>query len=119
MKGGVIVAKKKVTNGSETIQRTMPALSEEGQEKRMIAAATNLAYEQILNGTASSQVITHYLKLGTEKYRCEMEKLKAENEMLKAKTEAIQSVQRIEELYKDAMDAMSLYSGEAVEKKNE
>ena len=104
MKGGVIVAKKKVTTSSE---------------KRMIAAATNLAYEQIMNGTASSQVITHYLKLGTEKYRCEMEKLKAENEMLKAKTEAIQSVQRIEELYKDAMDAMSLYSGEVVEKKNE
>ena len=48
-----------------------------------------------------------------------MEKLKAENEMLKAKTEAMQSVQRIEELYKDAMNAMSLYSGEAVEKKNE
>ena len=119
MKGGVIVAKKKVTTSSETIQRTNPAHTEECQEKRMIAAATNLAYEQIMNGTASSQVITHYLKLGTEKYRCEMEKLKAENEMLKAKTEAIQSVQRIEELYKDAMDAMSLYSGEVVEKKNE
>lgn len=104
------MAKKKTTDFN-SVQRTMPALSEEAQEKRMIAAATNLAYEQIMNGTASSQVITHYLKLGTEKNRLEIEKLKSENEMLKAKTEAIQSVQRIEELYKEAMDAMSLYSG--------
>lgn len=105
------MAKKSTLNASEKLQRTMPALSEEGQEKRMIAAATNLAYEQIMNGTASSQVITHYLKLGTEKTRLEMEKLKAENDMLKAKTEALQSVQRTEELYKEAMSAMRKYAG--------
>lgn len=111
MKGGVIMAKKKNISDDNKLQRTMPALSEEGQEKRLIAAATNLAYEQIMNGTASSQVITHYLKLGTEKNRLEMEKLRAENEMLKAKTEAIQSVQRIEELYKEATIAMKRYAG--------
>lgn len=113
------MAKKKTISSSDSIKETMPALSEEGQEKRMIAAATNLAYKQIINGTASSQVITHYLKLGTEKNRLEMEKLKAENDMLRAKTEAIQSVQRIEELYKDAMDAMSIYSGKEEVTKHE
>lgn len=105
------MAKKKTISDDNAMKRTMPALSEEAQEKRMIAAATNLAYEQIMNGTASSQVITHYLKLGTEKNRLEMEKLKAENEMLKAKTDAIQSVQRIEELYKEATIAMKKYAG--------
>ncbi len=112
------MAKKSTISDSKASQRTMPALSEEAQEKRMIAAATNLAYEQIMNGTASSQVITHYLKLGTEKNRLEMEKLKAENDMLKAKTEAIQSVKRIEELYSDAMKAMSVYSGNSTDGDN-
>ena len=62
-------------------------------------------------GTASSQVITHYLKLGTERERLEREKLAKENELLIAKTEATKSAQRIEELYSNALEAMRRYSG--------
>ena len=119
MKGGVIVAKKKVTNGSETIQRTMPALSEEGQEKRMIAAATNLAYEQIMNGTASSQVITHFLKLASSTERLEKKIKEEQAKMLEAKTEQLKSQKNSEEAYMKAVRAMQEYSGHGVEESNE
>ena len=64
-----------------------------------------------MEGTASSQVITHYLKLGTTKERLEKEKLEEENKLLRARTDALQSAKRVEELYADAIDAMKLYSG--------
>ena len=77
----------------------------------MIAAAIDLAEQQILNGTASSQVITHFLKLGSTKERLEKEYLSLQKDLIKAKTEAIQSAQRVEELYTNALDAMRNYSG--------
>jgi cell division protein FtsB len=77
----------------------------------MIALAVNAAEEQLMNGTASSQVITHYLKLGSTKTRLENEKLQAENDLLKAKIEALNSQKRTEELYAEALKAMRDYSG--------
>jgi len=62
-------------------------------------------------GTASSQVITHYLKLGSTKERLEKEKLEEENKLLRARTEALQSSKKIEELYENAISAMRRYSG--------
>ena len=79
----------------------------------MINAAMNLAEEQILNGTASSQVITYFLKLGSSKERLEKAKLEEENKLLRAKTEALQSAARIEELYKEAVAAFTDYKGDA------
>ena len=70
-----------------------------------------LAEKQLLEGTASSQVITHYLKLGTTKQKIEMEILEKQKELIEAKTESLQSAKRIEELYKNALDAMKNYSG--------
>lgn len=91
--------------------RTRPALTPEARENQLISAAVNLAEKQLLEGTASSQVITHYLKLGSSKERLEKEKLERENELLRAKTEALQSAQRVEELYANALDAMRHYNG--------
>ena len=71
----------------------------------------DLAAEQLRNGTASSQVITHYLKLGSTKERLEKEILEKQKELISAKTEALQSSQRIEELYSNALNAMKSYSG--------
>lgn len=90
-----------------------PAIDPEARENQLIDLATKLAEEQILNGTAKSQVITHYLKLGAQKKirRLEEEKMELENELIKAKTENIQSQQRIEDLYKDAIAAMRTYTG--------
>lgn len=99
------------TKASGDIARTRPALTPEARENQLISAAVNLAEKQLLEGTASSQVITHYLKLGSSKERLEKEKLARENELLRAKTEALQSAQRVEELYANALDAMRRYNG--------
>lgn len=100
----------KTTNASTT-PKGRPALTPEGRENQLVALAINLAEEQLRNGTASSQVITHYLKLGSTKERLEREKLERENELLRAKAEALQSQKRIEELYADALIAMKDYGG--------
>lgn len=81
----------------------------------MIALAVDLAEKQLIEGTASSQVITHYLKLGSTKERLEKEILEQQRELMMAKTEAIQSAKRVEELYANAMEAMRRYSGNASE----
>lgn len=88
-----------------------PALTPEARENQLIAAAVDLAEKQLREGTASSQVITHYLKLGSTKERLEKEKLERENELLRARTEALQSSQRVEELYSNALEAMRRYNG--------
>lgn len=93
-------------------ERRPPALTPEARENEMITYAIDLAEKQLREGTASSAVITHYLKLGSSKEKLEREKLQKENELLRAKTEALQSQRRIEELYADALKAMKLYSGE-------
>ena len=88
-----------------------PAIMPEARENQLISMAYDAAERQFQEGTASSQVITHFLKLGTVKAELEKEKLERENELLRAKTENLQSSQRIEELYSEAIKAMQRYSG--------
>ena len=88
-----------------------PALTPEARENQLIALAVNEAERQLREGTASSQVITHYLKLGSTKTQLENEKLKNENDLLRAKIEALDSAKHSEELYAKALAAMRDYSG--------
>lgn len=97
---------------SGTSRRRRPALTPEARENQLIADAMDLAEQQIRNGTASSQIITHFLKLATTKMELEKEKLRNENDLLVVKKEAIQSAQNTEELYKNAIEAMRRYSGQ-------
>lgn len=103
--------KVKAPSSSSSSRNRRPALTPEAREQQMISYAVDLAEQQLIDGTASSQVITHYLKLATVKERLERERLEHENELLKAKTEALQSAKRVEELYADAITAMRKYSG--------
>lgn len=96
---------------SDAIVRPTPAATPEDRENQMISLAINVAEQQMLNGTASSQVITHYLKLGSSKERLEMEKLRKENELLVAKVNALESSARVEEIYINALNAMKGYQG--------
>ena len=89
-----------------------PAGTEEARENQMIALAVNLAEQQLRDGTASSQVITHFLKLGSTKERMEKEMMQEQIKLLTAKTEALKSAKHIEELYADAMAAFRGYSGQ-------
>lgn len=96
----------------EKSRRHRPAITPEGRENEVISQAIDLAEQQIKNGTASSQVITHFLKLGSTREQLEQERLKHENELTKVKIEAIESQKRVEELYKEALDAMRSYAGQ-------
>lgn len=91
--------------------RQLPALDPEARENQLISLAVNLAEEKLRDGTASNQLIVHYLKLGSTKERLEKEKLEKENELLKVKAEAIESAKKSEELYAEAIKAITRYSG--------
>lgn len=103
----------KVVAGEAPNQNTKrrPAITPEAREKQIIADAMDLAEKQIREGTASSQVITHFLKLGSMRERLERERLIEENKLLKAKTQAIESERDNKQLYLDAIKAMRKYSG--------
>ena len=88
-----------------------PALTPEARENQMISLAVDLAEKQLIEGTASSQVITHFLKLATVREKLERERLAKENRLLDAKTESLQRDERIEEMYKNAINAMRRYGG--------
>lgn len=92
-------------------RKVRPALTPEAREQQMIGYAIDLAEQQLRDGTASSQVITHFLKLGTMKAELEKEKLQEENKLLRAKTEAIENGKNYNELVQKAIDAMKNYQG--------
>lgn len=92
-------------------RKRRPATTPEARENQMISLAVDLAEKQLIEGTATSQVITHYLKLGSTKERLEKDILKQQRSLLEAKTEALKSAKRVEELYADALEAMKHYSG--------
>lgn len=89
-----------------------PASTLEGQENQLISLASSLAEKQLTDGTASSQVITHFLKLGSTRERLEQARLENENLLLSAKVDQIASAKRVEELYTEAMKAFRTYSGQ-------
>lgn len=93
-------------------KKPRPALTPEARENQLISLAVDLAEKQLMDGTASSQVITHFLKLASSKEKLEKEKLQNENTLLKTKVEALQSQTRMEEMYENAIKAMSIYKGE-------
>ena len=105
-------AKAVTSSDSEKSRKLRPALSPEARENQLISLAVDLAEKQLLEGTASSQIITHYLKLGSTKEKIEKEILMKQKELIEAKTQSLQSVKRIEELYRNALDAMRSYSGQ-------
>lgn len=97
---------------SEITSRKMrPALTPEARENQLISLANDLAERQLREGTASSQVISYYLKMGSQKERLERERLEEENKLLRAKTEALKSQKNMEERYIEAINAMKRYSG--------
>lgn len=102
-------AKSKISQAST--KRGRPALTPEARENQMISLAVDLAEQQLRDGTASSQVITHFLKLGTTKAELEKEKLKRENKVLEAKAKAIESSEEVKVLYENALKAMRNYAG--------
>lgn len=90
--------------------RPRPATTPEDRESQLIELAVDLAEQQIVDGTASAQVITHYLKLGSTREKLEQRRIALENELVQAKTEQIASQKKSEELFVEAIKAMKSYS---------
>lgn len=101
----------KTTASENPPRRRPPAKTPEDRENQMIALAVDLAEKQLREGTASSQVITHFLKLGSTKEKLEKEMMEEQKKLLEAKTESLQSAKRVEELYAEALAAMKRYGG--------
>lgn len=92
-------------------ERRRPATTPDARENQLIAMAVDLAEKQIRDGTASAQVITHYLKLGSSKERIEKEILEKQRDLITAKTEALNAQRDLKPLYMEAIEAMKRYSG--------
>lgn len=103
---------KRITNTKKVAPRRQPATTPEARENQLISAAVDLADIQLKDGTASAQVITHFLKLGSSREKLEQERLAMEVSLLEAKREAMASAARVEELYSAAIGAMRAYAGQ-------
>lgn len=103
--------KKVVENQPSTKRKRRRALDPEARENQLIALAYDVAEQQLLDGTISSQVLSQLLKSGSMKGRAELRKLESENELLRVKAESIQSAARSDEIYQNALKAMKNYSG--------
>lgn len=107
--------RKIIVNTSDSNQKMRPALTPEARENQMIALAMDLVEQRLLNGTASSQETTHFLKLASSKEKLEREKLQAEKQLLESKIKNLESQTATEVLYANAIKAMSIYTGNAQE----
>lgn len=107
------MAKVKVSGSSDAPKRGRPALSPEARENQLISLAEDLAEQQLRDGTASSQVITHYLKLGTTRERIEKELLEKQLVLTEAKTNALKEQKDMKVLYEKAIKAIQRYNGHA------
>lgn len=109
--------KQKASKDSSSMMR--PALTPEARENQLISLAVDLAEKQLREGTASSQVITHYLKLGSTKERIEKEILEKQKDLIDAKTQNLKSMERQEQMYAEALKAFRGYSGHGDEEDEE
>lgn len=103
------MASRQVNRGEVSSSRRRPATTPEGRENQLVAAAIDLAEKQIQEGTASAQVITHYLKVTSTRERVELERIRGENRLIQAKIDNMASTKRLEELFEEAAAAMTSY----------
>lgn len=93
------------------VKGSPPAFTREGRENQLIDLAIDQAEKQLREGTASSQVLVHYLKLATTREKMEKEKMEAEINLLRAKESAARAEVERGELYRKAVEAMRQYQG--------
>lgn len=87
----------------------MPAMNDDDREKQLTGLAMNLAEKQLREGTASAQVIVHFLKLGSSKEKTDKELKKEQTELCKAKKKAYDAAETSGQAYEDALKAFSTY----------
>lgn len=106
------MAKVKAVSSSGTSPKMRPALTPEARENQMISLAMDLVQQRLIDGTASSQETTHFLKLASSKAILEKERLEEENKLLRAKTKVMENVEDAKVIYSDVLNAIRKYSGQ-------
>lgn len=110
------MARVKSPSSSNSNKKPMrPALNPEARENQLISLAIDLVEQRLLDGTASAQETTHFLKLASRKAKLEVERAELENKLIEAKTQMINDQADMKKLYKDAIAAMRQYSGNVSE----
>lgn len=92
--------------------RRRPATTPEGRENQLIDLAIDLVEKRLIEGTASSQETTHFLKLATTKARLEKDILEEQRKLIVAKTKALEDAKDMKILYAEALNAMRNYNGQ-------
>lgn len=103
-------AKAPCSTGST--RRIRPAMTPEAREAQLVSLAYDLVEKRLLEGTASSQETTHFLKLASSRYRCEQELMQEEIALKRAKTEAIESAKQSDAMYAEVLEALRAYNGQ-------
>lgn len=109
------MARRAKEQSSSEERKVNLSIDPEVRANQIIALAEEVAVKRMLDGTISSQVLCHYLKLGTAKYQLELEATKRNNALLEAKTKAIEEADSDVAMYLKAIDAMRTYSGQKQE----
>ena len=102
---------KKTNKSSASPPTSRPSTSIEGREAQLTSLAVNRAEEKLLDGTASSQIITYFLKKASPREQLELERLREEVNLLKAKIESLKNAEKSDEIYRDALEAFTKYRG--------
>lgn len=118
------LAKKRKVYDSElveeekTVARLPRARTPEAREQQLTALAYDLAEEQLRKGTASSQVMSHFLKIGSSREKIELQKVRQETLLVEAKVKDLANVEELKKLYSEAMDALKGYKGDSSDDSN-
>lgn len=105
------MAKVKSSTPHGSPKQRRPALTPEARENQLISLAIDLVEQRLIDGTASSQETTHFLKLASTKAKIEKEILLEQKKLIAAKTESLESSKEMKSLYEEALNAMKRYSG--------
>lgn len=104
---------------AEMVEKEMPWVKDGykpidplAREQQMIGLAVDLAEQKLRDGTATSQIIEHYLKLAATKTTLDIELAKQQLMLMQAKTEAINADNSAKRDYEEVLRAFRSYGGD-------
>lgn len=86
-----------------------PSVDAEDEESKMISLAVRQAEKQLIEGTASSQIVVHYLRLGSKKAELELENAVLQNRLLEERIVNERSAAEINNLFVQVMESLTEY----------
>lgn len=97
------------TDGLEPKRKRSKPTSGQAYEARLHSLAYEVAEEQLVQRTISSQTLTHLLKEGSIRGQLELERIRQENLLTEAKIKNLDQLEDIKVLLEEARDSMIGY----------